>query len=142
MSSGEVNLGILLHDMKPELQCGEYVFCTAGDAHIREIDCALVGAFHEAEGLTLIVARTEADRLNMNYSHIARMITLTVHSSLNAVGFLATITDRLAAHNISTNVISAYYHDHLFVPVDRAEEALAILEDITHRAQTATAPPR
>jgi hypothetical protein len=54
---------------------------------------------------------------------------LTVHSSLEAVGFLAAITARLAETGISVNVVSAFYHDHLFVPHDRADEALARIFD-------------
>ncbi|TIV96455.1 MAG: ACT domain-containing protein, partial [Mesorhizobium sp.] len=56
-----------------------------------------------------------------------RMITLDIHSSLEAVGFLAAITAKLAAADMGVNPVSAFYHDHLFVPAERAEEALAIL---------------
>jgi hypothetical protein len=55
------------------------------------------------------------------------MVTLTVHSALDAVGFLAAITTRLAAAGISVNAVSAFFHDHLFVPVGRAEETVEIL---------------
>jgi hypothetical protein len=56
------------------------------------------------------------------------MITLRVYSSLNAVGFLAAVTSRLAAHGVSVQPVSAFYHDYLFVPADRALEAIQILE--------------
>ena len=56
------------------------------------------------------------------------MITLNIHSSLEAVGFLAAVLPRLATAGISVNAVSAFYHDHLFVPIDRAQEALEILE--------------
>jgi len=55
------------------------------------------------------------------------MVTLTVHSALDAVGFLAAITARLAAAGISVNTVSAFFHDHLFVPAERAEETVEIL---------------
>ena len=58
------------------------------------------------------------------------MITLNVHSSLEAVGFLAAITARLAAAGMGVNPVSAYFHDHLFVPADRVDEAMAILEGL------------
>ncbi|WP_036823971.1 ACT domain-containing protein, partial [Photobacterium sanctipauli] len=54
-------------------------------------------------------------------------ITLTVHSSLEAVGLTAAVATRLAEYSISANVVAAYYHDHVFVPVNRAEEALQAL---------------
>ena len=59
------------------------------------------------------------------------MITLTVHSALDAVGFLAAITARLAEAGISVNAVSAFHHDHLFVPVDRADEAMALLQNMS-----------
>ena len=59
------------------------------------------------------------------------MISLTVHSSLDAVGFLAAITTKLAQSGISVNPVSAFYHDHLFVPVNRADEAVSLLREFT-----------
>jgi hypothetical protein len=56
------------------------------------------------------------------------MITLDINSRLEAVGFLAAITARLAADGIAANPVSAFHHDHLFVPEICAEEAMAILE--------------
>ena len=58
-----------------------------------------------------------------------RMITLEIRSSLDAVGFLAAVTTKLAAHGIAVNAVSAFHHDHLFVPAERAEEALALLRE-------------
>jgi hypothetical protein len=37
------------------------------------------------------------------------------------------ITTRLAAAGMGVNPVSAYFHDHLFVPAGRAEEAMAVL---------------
>jgi uncharacterized protein len=121
---GERNLEILLRSIRPLMDQQEYVFCTsdaiAGDP---------VGAFREAEGWTSIVRRAEAEQLSIPFTYPCRMITLTVHSSLEAVGLLAAIATRFAARGISLNVVSAYYHDHLFVPVDRANEAFTLLRD-------------
>ena len=65
------------------------------------------------------------------------MITLTVHSSLEAVGFLGAIATQLAAAGISVNPVSAFYHDHLFVPEGRTEEAMQVLG----RISAGTLPP-
>jgi hypothetical protein len=86
-----------------------------------------VCVFREAEGCTLILRRGEAERLGLAFIYPCRMITLTVHSSLDAVGLLARVSALLAERGISVNAVSAYYHDHLFVPVERAEEALRAL---------------
>ncbi len=83
--------------------------------------------FREKEGLTLILNRDQADNANIPYTSIFKLITLSVHSSLDAVGFLATITSKLAEKGISVNPISAYYHDHLFVPASRVTEVMELL---------------
>jgi hypothetical protein len=62
------------------------------------------------------------------------MITLEIHSSLEAVGFLAAITARLAEAGMGVNPVSAFHHDHLFVPAERAAEALRILEAVARDA--------
>jgi hypothetical protein len=84
----------------------------------------------EREGLTAIIERDEALRRGLAYTYDARRITLSVHSSLDAVGFIAVISRRLAGAGISCNVIASYYHDHILVPVDRAEEAMTLLLEI------------
>jgi len=89
--------------------------------------------FREREGLTAIVEKGDADRLSLPCVFEARLITLAVHSSLEAVGFLAIVTAALAQENIPCNVISAYYHDHLLVPVARADEAMALLNTLRSR---------
>ena len=65
-----------------------------------------------------------------------RMITLEIHSSLQAVGFLAAVTARLAAADMGVNPVSGYFHDHLFVPEDRAEEAMRILSELANPPQS------
>ncbi|MCB1704295.1 MAG: ACT domain-containing protein [Halioglobus sp.] len=64
---------------------------------------------------------------HLRYESVFRCITLTVHSSLIAVGLTAAVSGTLAAHNISANIIAAFFHDHLFVPQEDAERALAAL---------------
>ena len=127
---GENNLRKLLQYMKPEMQDGIFVFCSLPDG--KDIPAALapVLIFREREGTALIVRREEAERAKLPYQFASRMITLSVHSSLEAVGFLAAITARLANAGISVNAVSAFHHDHLFVPEHRASEALLLLQDM------------
>jgi hypothetical protein len=122
MSDGERSLEILLRDMNPRLHEGEFVFTQAAG-----IPAGAIATFQEEEGLTVIIARQRADALALPYSYVAAWITLTVHSDLAAVGFLAAVSARLAAAGISCNVISALLHDHLFVPFDRRHEAMRAL---------------
>jgi uncharacterized protein len=126
--AGEVNLNILLRSLKPLLREGEYVFCTI-DAHDNSYwELNPVGIFKEDEGITLILSRDRAEAASLSYTSVFAMITLSVHSSLEAVGFISAIAAKLAARGISVNPVSAYYHDHLFVPVTRVTETMAILQ--------------
>jgi uncharacterized protein len=128
--SGETNLGVLLKSMKPVLREGEFVFITTRRSLLEVAPLEPLGLFHEEEGLTLILPREKAEAAGLPYTAVFRMLTLSVHSSLEAVGFLAAITNRLAAGGISVNPVSAYFHDHLFVPSARAEESLALLVEL------------
>ncbi|MGC2776780.1 MAG: ACT domain-containing protein [Bradyrhizobium sp.] len=129
--AGERNLDNLLRTMRPELQDGVFVFCTArSDAGLAAMLAPLL-LFREREGVTLVVRREDAEREGLPYQFVSRLITLTVHSALDAVGFLAAVTAHLAAAGISVNAVSAFHHDHLFVPEDRADEALRLLQEMS-----------
>jgi len=131
--AGERNLETLLRDMKPEMQDGIFVFCTiAADADM-PVGIGPVLTFREPEATTLVMRKEEAERAGLRHQFASRLLTLTVHSSLEAVGFLAAVSGRLAEAGISVNAVSAVYHDHLFVPEHRADEALALLQGMTGR---------
>lgn len=67
---------------------------------------------------------------------MAGWITLRVHSALEAVGLTAAVAQELATAGLSCNVVAGFHHDHLFVPHGRAQEAVALLEDLAHRSAT------
>ena len=125
----ETDLTTLIRAMSPRLHPDVFVFAT--------VETVPPGTqplmrFHEAEGLTLILKREDAAGLDCSFP--CRMITLEIQSSLEAVGFLATITKALAGAGIPVNPVSAFHHDHLFVPEGRAEEAMAILLALASRS--------
>jgi uncharacterized protein len=122
--TGEVNLDILLRSLEPTLRKGEFVFCTIDDRDRSYLSLDPVGIFREDEGITLILTRDRAEAAGLSYTSVFAMITLSVHSSLEAVGFIAAIAGKLAERGISVNPVSAYYHDHLFVPVARVTEVM------------------
>ena len=128
--SGERDLNTLLQSMKPEMQEGVFVFCTLPEGKRIPANLEPVHIFHEREGTAFVVRREEADAAGLPYQFASRLITLTVRSSLEAVGFLAAITAPLAEAGISVNAVSAFYHDHLFVPVERAEDAQLVLQKL------------
>ena len=126
----ESNLDVLLRGLEPRLHAAEYVFCTLDAARLATVADIAIATFREPEGVTAILPREDAEHLALAFSFPCRMITLTIHSSLEAVGLLARVTAQLAQHGISVNAVSAFYHDHLFVPAERADEAVALLQGL------------
>jgi uncharacterized protein len=131
---GETDLKTLIASMRPALQPNYFVFVTLPHGEPVPITIDPVMVFWESEGRTLIVEHQAAAQAGLSGIFLCRMITLEVHSSLQAVGFLAAITARLAAAGMPVNPVSAYHHDHLFVPADREEDAMAILEAMVREA--------
>jgi len=131
--SGETNLKKLLQSMQPERNAGEYVFCVL-DSTMRLTEVTPLGFFREKEGVTVILPQADADQAGLSYAGSFAWITLTVHSSLEAVGLTAAVARALTEADISCNVVAAFYHDHLFVPIADAERALAALRTLSEQA--------
>jgi len=91
---------------------------------------------HEREGLTVVLEKAEAQRLRFHYTFEARLVTLNVHSSLQAVGFIAVVAAELANAGIPCNVLAGFYHDHLLLPVDRVDDAMQVLRSTREAART------
>ena len=127
---GETDLKTLLGSMRPQLQPRVLVFVTLPLADSLPEGAAPVMVFRESEGWTCILDEAEARAAGLAGTFRCRMITLAVHSSLEAVGFLAAVTARLAAAGMGVNPVSGFHHDHLFVPAGRAEEAMALLTEL------------
>jgi hypothetical protein len=133
--AGETDVTVLLADMAAELRPGEYVFAhVAGDR--AGLDAGVLASVVEPEGLSVVVTREQADRAGWPYDFVAAWITLRVHSALDAVGLTAAVSSALADAGLSCNVIAGYYHDHLLVPAERAQEALRILRELSVTARS------
>ncbi|HDZ07000.1 hypothetical protein LCGC14_0051940 [marine sediment metagenome] len=128
--SGEKNLDALLKSMKPKHNVGEFVFCKTENLEQINLN-QIIMSFKEEESITIIAEKAVADKLNLDYSFIASWITLTVHSSLEAVGLTAAFSKALSENGISCNVVAAYYHDHIFVDKKDTEKAMAILNEFS-----------
>jgi len=128
---GELNLNTLLSTMTATLVEGVYVFVTLKN---QAVPTALSPrmTFVEAEGTTLIVTKDEAEAASLDYEFPCRMISLEVHSALEAVGFIAHIATELAKADMGVNPVSGFYHDHLFVPDGRQDDGLRILQRIAN----------
>ncbi|MBN8675843.1 MAG: ACT domain-containing protein [Chitinophagales bacterium] len=123
---GETNLQQLLRTMKPALNEGEFIFYSLPDLSVININ-DIIFSFKEKEGFTVILEKSLADKLNIPYSFVAAWITLTVHSSLEAVGLTAAFSKALADEQISCNVVAGFYHDHIFLAKQDAEKAMEVL---------------
>ena len=121
---------LLQHWAEADLTARAYELTWAGTQRPGNLNPVMV--FREREGDTLILLEEKAAAAGLSSAFPSRMITLNIHSSLDAVGFLAAITTRLAAAGMGVNPVSAYFHDHLFVPAERADEAIAILKGIVN----------
>lgn len=128
---GETNLDTLLSSMSPKLQPQEYVFCCVDGQYSDYQALSPLASFREAEGLTLVMTKEDASSHQLPFESVFNVITLTVHSSLDAVGLTAAVANKLAEHDISANVIAAYYHDHIFVQVEKAQAAMNALNEFT-----------
>lgn len=127
--TGETDLMTLLKELNPELNPGEYVYCTVnslGDA----VEINALFAFQEKEGVTVILPKTRADENMLLYHVVCGWITLNVESSLEAVGLTAAVAKALTEAGISCNVVAAYHHDHIFVPFKDAERAMEVLQSL------------
>ena len=128
--SGETDLSKLLSSLEIMVSDEVFVFATIATGTM-PAGLAPQMAFTEAEGLSLILTKTQAAAHDMAYEYESKMITLNIHSSLEAVGFMAHISALLADAGISVNPVAGFYHDHLFVPVAKVDEACQILRMIS-----------
>lgn len=129
--TGETDLNTLIAQMRPMLDPEPYVFCTFATKSLAELaGYEPIGLFAETEGLTAILPVERARELGLGDAEWFRRITLTVHSSLEAVGLTAAVSAALTDRGISANVVAAYFHDHVFVPEEHAEGALTALREL------------
>ncbi|KAK3669429.1 hypothetical protein LTR78_010689 [Recurvomyces mirabilis] len=124
-SPGGVDLSNLIKTMSPSLHNDTCVWITispsnsASQEFLKDNLWNAEMLFREAEGYTMIITKALADEADMDYVFPCRKITLNVHSSLEAVGFMAAIATRLTSIRTGSNPVSGYYHDHLFLPVGK-----------------------
>jgi len=133
--TGTLELSKLIRSMSPSLDAETYVFAhiptnheepdATGKAAEWLAEAAVTQAqmlFREREACTVIISQTLADGLGLDFTFPCKKVTLDVHSSLDAVGFLAAVTTRLAERlRVGVNPVSGYFHDHLFVPLGKEE---------------------
>ena len=138
--TGEKNLQTLLASMRPVVREGEYVYALW--PHGKPLAGHIEAAVREAEGLTVVLPRAEADSLELPYDFVAAWITLEVHSALEAVGLTAAVSRALTQARISCNVLAGFHHDHLLVPVRDSARALEVLSELSAASAPEPEPVR
>ncbi|NND76311.1 MAG: ACT domain-containing protein [Ilumatobacter sp.] len=123
---GETDVDKMLADLSVERRPGVFTFVA-----VRVPTPGLLAAAHamveEGELTTLVVPIDAAERAGLPVTVEMAWLTLAVQSSLEAVGLTAVVAQRLTAIDVPCNVLAGYHHDHLLVPVDRADDAVAAL---------------
>jgi hypothetical protein len=131
---GETDLSTLIASMTPTLDPRTFVW-----ASVKQIpdDVKPVFAVKEDEGITIVVTTADAKLWGLETTFPCARITLSVESALEAVGLTAAFARVLTDQGITANVVAGYYHDHIFVPIERAADAMAALEALAAEERAA-----
>ena len=129
--AGTTDLAQLLRTLEPVLRDGEFVYATVVAV---PAGLPVEATVREPEGLTIVVRRDAADVHGIPYDYVAAWITLTVHSSLEAVGLTAAFATALGREGISCNVLAGHHHDHILVATADAERAMDVLRALAEDA--------
>jgi hypothetical protein len=127
---GLLDLSEVLRSLQPVVRPGEFVMVSTNS----ERSLPSLSSVEEEEGTSMVLERHSADAFRMEYEVVFAWITLTVHSSLAAVGLTAAVAQALAAEGIACNVLAGFHHDHLLVPSERAADAIAALARLSASA--------
>ena len=126
----------MLAGMTPVLRQGNFVFCITNDAALAEqAQAAALSWFRENEGIAMILELEVAASLGFDITMPMNRIVLEIFSALDGVGLTAAVSTALANDNIPCNMVSAYHHDNVFVPVAMADRAMHVLQLLQTQAQ-------
>ena len=128
--AGETDLARMLATLDVVRRPGRFTFVTGEWPTLAAVAAATVV---EDEGPTYVVTVDQAESAGAPVEFDAAWLTLTVHSALEAVGLTAAFSRALADAGIACNVLAGHHHDHLLVPSDRAEQAIATLRALSSR---------
>lgn len=126
----------MLRSLRPELRPGVWAYATCAD-EAQVARSKPLALFREAEAITVVAREEDARAAGLEPLFRCAWIALTVHSDLEAIGMTAAVAAALAERGIACNIVAAAYHDHLFVPVERAADAMAALQALQRNAAIA-----
>lgn len=125
----------MIGGMNPALQSGVWHFCTCPPEQAAAMLAHALASMQEAEGLSLILPEAQAAAAGLMSENPMVMITLQVNSALDGVGLTAAVATALTQASIPCNVVAANHHDHIFVPVDKADSAVQTLLGLAAQAR-------
>lgn len=133
--AGLVDLDAMLRELSPTVREGRFVYVVRppeafDDYDWEALEIEAYATVSEAEGRTLVLDEEVALDYDREFDGVFGWITLQVHSSLQAVGLTAAVSAALAGRGISCNMLAGAFHDHLLVPIERVDDALAALESL------------
>jgi len=129
--SGEVDLTTILKSLTiRRLPEPVTMACLGGPVKMED---GILAQIQEPEGTTVVTTVGEAERRGWPVEFVGAWLTVEVHTSLEAVGLTAAISAALTVKEIPCNVLAGFYHDHLVVPWERADEAVMALEELAQR---------
>lgn len=111
--------GLMIAGMNPVRALGRWVFRTVSEEELTALT-DVQAMFREAEGISVLLPAEDGEAA-------MAQITLQVFSALEGVGLTVAVSTTLAEAGIPCNIIAATLHDHIFVPEDRCDEAIALL---------------
>jgi uncharacterized protein len=123
---GETDLAVMLATLAVQRRPGVFTYI-AVEVPTPGLLAAAHAIVKEGALTTIVLPVDAAERAGQPVTVRLAWLTLTVQSSLEAVGLTAAVSARLTALGISCNVLAGYLHDHLLVPEARADEAIAAL---------------
>lgn len=136
MTPAEKDLHALIASMHPAVREGEYVYVRWPEG--RPLGGHIAAAVREADGLTVVLPRADADAQDLPYDHAAAWITAQTPSADGAAGLTAAISAALAEAKIGVKILAGFHRDHLLVPVPDAERALEVLHELSAASRSAS----
>lgn len=128
------DFGRALADLRPKLRPGRFVFVSVPSGSLSLLSSAEATVV-EDEGLTAVLPKEVADEAGLKYDYVGGWITLRVVSDLALVGLTAAVAQRLTESGISCNMIAGRFHDHVVVPWESREHAVAALVELADEAR-------
>jgi len=115
-------------DLQPELDPHLYCFVTVPEGYrARQISEFSVASVLEGEGWSFVLPLEVVKSYFLPVGLPQRRIVLKARSVPEGAALAAAVPGMLARAGIACNWVAAFHRDYVFVPEDRADEALAIL---------------